>query len=230
MGTSCAEAPKVEVRPAIHVTSELGLGGGEMVTFKTAGAREDTPVLEARASALHGDRSEQAGADRGGEGTAAPRGGKGCGPDDGGGSRRPLGRQTQEPQREGDLAESRRQSGAVALAQSALAAICLDAFSQVDALDRSAETRCTRREIKERGRDEQRRRMHLYLRAAVSVPPAERQPTRRVAFEAGAAAPVRVPKLGKRKPFQIAPAEASAFCLPESTPARPAETGGDEEH
>ena len=201
-----------------------------MVTFKTAGAREDTPVLEAQAGALHGDRSEQAGADRGGEGTAAPRGGEGCGPEDGGGSRRPLGRQTQEPQREGDLAESRRQSGAVALAQSALAAICLDAFSQVNALDRSAETRCTRREIKERGRDEQRRRMHLYLRAAVSVPPAERQPTRRVAFEAGAAAPVRVPKLGKRKPFQIAPAEASAFCLPETTPARPAETGGDEEH
>ena len=73
MGTSCAEAPDVEVRPAIHVTSELGLGGGEMVTFKTADAREYTPVLEAQASALHGDRSEQAGADRGGGGSGPER-------------------------------------------------------------------------------------------------------------------------------------------------------------
>ena len=72
--------------------------------------------------------------------------------------------------------------------------------------------------------------MHLYLRAAVSVPPAARQPTRRVAFEAGAAAPVRMPKPGKRQPFQIAPAEASAFCLPETAPARAAGKGSVEEH
>jgi hypothetical protein len=52
--------------------------------------------------------------------------------------------------------------------------------------------------------------------------------TRRVAFDAGPSAPIRVPKPGKRRPFQVAPAEASAFCVPETAPARPTETGGDE--
>ena len=110
MGTSGAEAPEVEIRPAVHVTSELGLGGGEMATFKTADARGYTPVLEAQASVLHGDRSEQAGADRGGDGTAALRGGLDRGPEDRGGSRRPLGRQTHEPQREREISPSREGS------------------------------------------------------------------------------------------------------------------------
>ena len=95
-------------------------------------------------------------------------------------------------------------------------------------LDQSAENRATRREIKETGRDEQRRRMYLYLRAATHDPPPERQATRRVAFDTGPSAPVRVPRPGRRRPFQVAPVEASAFCVPETAPARPVETGGDE--
>jgi hypothetical protein len=116
-----------------------------------------------------------------------------------------------------------RRAEAVAHAQRALATVRLDAFAQVNVLDQSAENRATRREIKETGRDEQRRRMYLYLRAATHDPPPERQATRRVAFDTGPSAPVRGPKPGKRRPFQVAPAEASAFCVPETAPARPAQ-------
>ena len=105
MGTSGAEAPAVEVRLAVNVTSELELGGGAAATFETADARGDAPALETQASVLHGDRSARASAGRGGEGTAALSGGESDGPEDGGGARRPLGRQTHEPQREGALAE-----------------------------------------------------------------------------------------------------------------------------
>ena len=75
MGTSGAEAPAVEVRLAVIVTSELELGGGAAAMIETADARGDAPALEAQASVLHGDRSAQAGADRGGEGTVALSGG-----------------------------------------------------------------------------------------------------------------------------------------------------------
>ena len=228
MGTSSAEAPEIEDRPAVIVTSELELGGGAAATFETTDARGDAPALEAQASVLHGERSAQARADRGGEGAAALSGGESGGPEDGGGTRRPLGRQTHEPQRERGLAEAERRAEAVAHAQRALATVRLEAFAQVNVLVQSAENRARRRELKEKGREEQRRRMHLYLRAAMPEPPPERQAARRVAFDAGTSARVRVPKPGKRRPVQIAPVEASAFCVPETAPARPAETGGDE--
>ena len=132
MGTSGAEATVVEVRLAVIVTSELGLGGGAAATFETTDARGDAPALEAQASALHGDRSAQARADRGGEGAAALSGGESGGPEDGGGTRRPLGRQTHEPQREGDLAEAERRAEAVAHAQRVLATVRREAFAQVN--------------------------------------------------------------------------------------------------
>ena len=153
MGTSGAEATEVEVRLAVIVTSELGLGGGAAATFETTDARGDAPALEAQAGALHGDRSAQARADRSGEGAAALK--ESGGPED----------------PEGDLAEAERRAEAVAHAQRALATVRLDAFAQVNVLDQSAETRATRREIKETGRDEQRRRMHLYLRAVGRATP-----------------------------------------------------------
>ena len=106
MGTSKAEATEVKDRPVVFVTSEHELGGGAAATFETTDARGYAPALEALASALHGDRSAQARADRGGEGAAALSGGESGGPEDGGGTRRPLGRQTHEPQREGDLADN----------------------------------------------------------------------------------------------------------------------------
>ena len=128
----------------------------------------------------------------------------------------------------GDRVSGRRAPEAVAQAQRALATVRLEAFAQVNVLVQSTENKAKRRELKEKGREEQRRRMHLYLRAATHDPPQERQATRRVAFDAGPSARVRVPKPGKRRPVQVAPVEASAFCLPETTPARPAGTGGDD--
>jgi len=226
MGTSRAEAPGIEIRPAADVTSELELRGGVAAKVSVSDAREYAPALETHASELHGNRSTLASAGRGREGTAAPV--EGSGPEISGGARRPPGRQAHAPYDEGDLAEAERRAEAVAHAQRALAAVRLDAFAQVNVLDQSAENRATRREIKETGRDEQRRRMHLYLRAATHDPPPKGQATRRVAFDMGPSAPVRVPKPGRRRPFPVAPAEASAFCVPEPAPARQDQTGGDE--
>ena len=172
MGTSRAEAPGIEIRPAADVTSELELRGGVAAKVSVSDAREYAPALETHASELHGNRSTLASAGRGREGTAAPV--EGSGPEIRGGARRPPGRQAQAPYGEGDLAVADRRAEAVAHAQRALATVRLDAFAQVNVLDQSAENRATRREIKETGRDEQRRRMHLYLRAATHDPPPER--------------------------------------------------------
>jgi len=227
MGTSRAEAPGIEIRPAADVTSELELRGGVAAKVSMSDAREYAPALETHASELHGNRSTLASAGRGGEGTAALGGRGSGGPEISGGARRPPGRQAHAPCDEGDLAVADRH-GPVAHAQRALATVRLEAFAQVNVLVQSAENRARRRELKEIGRDEQRRRMDLYLRAATHDPPPERQVTRRVAFDTGPSARVRVPKPGRRRPIQVAPAEASAFCVPETALARPAETGGDE--